>query len=116
MKTHMIWLGLLALIFFTSGVLHFLKPTPFLKIMPRWVPFPKWANYLTGALEILFAVALLYTKTREAAAWGIIALLIAVFPANWRHYQLTKGTKFETMTLLRLPLQLFLIWWAFQYT
>ena len=112
----MILLYVLAGLFIVAGLLHFISPTPFLKIMPRWVPFPTIANWLSGAIEVLAGVGLLFSATRSVSAWVLIALLIAVFPANWRHYQLTKGTKFEPITLLRLPLQLLLIYWVFKYT
>lgn len=106
----------LSAIFIIAGFFHFIFPTPYLKIMPRWVPAPKWANWVSGGLEIAFGIAIFFPKSQSIAAWGIIVLLIAVYPANWRHYKLTKGTKMEIITLIRLPLQLLLIWWVFQYT
>ncbi len=72
----------------------------------------------SGIIEIVSGVLLLPIKTRPLAAWGIIALLIAVFPANvqmminFREEQ----NPYLWIAILRLPLQLLLIGWAYQYT
>ncbi|WP_317045582.1 DoxX family protein [Belliella buryatensis] len=73
-------------------------------------------NLLSGAFEIIFGVALLIESLRSYAAFGIIMLLIAVFPANLYMYQ--KGAKGipNWALLLRLPLQFILIAWAYYYT
>ncbi|MFD2033740.1 hypothetical protein ACFSKL_03005 [Belliella marina] len=73
-------------------------------------------NKLAGAFEILFGIGLLSELTRHYAAFGIIILLIAVFPANLYMYQ--KGAKGipKWVLLLRLPLQFGLIAWAYLYT
>ena len=80
----------------------------------------KWAapvNVIVGVAEILGGIGLLIPMTRSWAAWGIIALLIAVFPANI--YMLTSkgaGMKIKMWFLwLRLPLQGVALWWAYQY-
>lgn len=68
--------------------------------------------------EILGGIGLLIADTRSIAAWCIIALLIAVFPANIYMLQ-TKGAGMKipiSFLWLRLPMQLVLIWWAYQYT
>ena len=71
----------------------------------------------SGVAEIVLAIGLLFIRTKSWAAWGIIALLIAIFPANI--YMLTASEKFKRIPLwvkwLRLPLQGVLIWWAWQY-
>lgn len=111
-----ILLFIMSAIYLIAGLFHYIFPAPYLKIMPKWVPYPKTANYIAGFFEILFAVGLLFPATRSLSAWGIILLLIAVFPANVEHYKKTKGTKYELFTLLRLPLQLLLLYWAYLYT
>lgn len=99
-----------------AGVSHFLSPKFFLKIMPKWVPYPKTVNLLVGAIEIILGAAIVFDETRTLAAWGIIALLVAVFPANIYHYQLARQKgKQVAMTLIRLPLQLLLIYWAYTF-
>ena len=67
------------------GVLHFLNPEPFLRIMPAVLPAPLLLVYVSGVFEILGGLGLLIPKVRLLAAWGLIALFIAVFPANLNH-------------------------------
>ncbi|WP_456460029.1 DoxX family protein [Reichenbachiella sp.] len=99
-----------------AGISHFLSPKFFLKIMPKWVPSPKVVNQIVGAIEVLLGAAIFFDETRTLAAWGIIALLIAVFPANIYHYQLAKQKGKQVMaTLIRLPLQALLIYWAHSF-
>lgn len=71
-----------ALSFVGVGVLHFLTPQPFVSIMPPYLPWHLELVYLSGLFEALGGVGLLIPKTRRSAAWGLIALLIAVYPAN----------------------------------
>lgn len=73
---------LLAIFFVVAGMGHFLKPSSYLEIMPPWVPFPLAMVYVSGVLEILLGMLVLPLKTRRPAGWGLITLLIAVFPAN----------------------------------
>ena len=99
-----------------AGISHFLKPDIFLKITPKWVPYPEKVNIIVGALEIVFAIALLFNMTRLYAAMAIIAFLIAVLPANIRHFKLAKRNgKFVIPTLIRLPIQGLLIYWAYTF-
>jgi len=74
---------LLATIFYVvAGSLHFIKPEPYLRIMPPYIPWHVAMVRVSGAFEILGGVGLLVPETRKAASWGLIALLVAVFPAN----------------------------------
>ena len=109
---------IMAAFFLYAGYSHFKNPKFFYKITPPVIK--QWAqpiNVIVGIAEIAGAIGLLIPMTRSWAAWGIIALLIAVFPANI--YMLTSkgaGMKINIWFLwLRLPLQFFLIWWAYQY-
>lgn len=113
---HSFFLYLMSGLYIFAGVMHFLKPRMFLRIIPPYIPYPKIMNALAGAFEILFGICLLFPLTRQYAAIGIIILLIAVFPANLYMYQ--KGAKGipKWALLLRLPLQLALIAWAYLYT
>ena len=109
---------LLALLFIAAGSLHFLRPAAYLAIMPPALPAPRTLVYLSGLCEILGGLGLLPRATRVAAAWGIIALLVAVFPANLHMaFNPQLYPKIPTWTLwARLPLQLPLIAWAWLYT
>ena len=65
------------------GIKHFISPTdPFMHIMPPYLPFHLELVYLSGAFEIILGLLLLYKGTRTIAAWGLILLLVVVFPAN----------------------------------
>jgi len=101
-----------------AGANHFVNPGFYLRMIPPSLPFPKGINYLSGAFEIIFAILLLPSSTRSLGAWLLILLLIAVFPANIQmslnFYR--KQSRYFWLTLLRLPLQAVLIWWAWQYT
>ena len=74
--------ALLALTFTLAGVMHFRAAHTYLKIMPPFLPFPLALVYLSGAAEIAGGLGVLPRQTRRLAGWGLIALLIAVFPAN----------------------------------
>lgn len=108
----------LSFLFFSAGVYHFVDPDYFLKVMPPYLPVPHILNWIAGAAEMVFAVGLLFNKTRRLSAWGLIALLIAVFPANIYMYQ-ERNTLFSDLypwaLALRLPLQGLLIWWVYQF-
>lgn len=112
-----IGLYLAALIFVYAGVSHFTKERFFMKAMPPYIPYHRAMVLISGVAEIALGLGLLFDATRVYAAWGLIALLIAVFPANI--YMVTSG-KFHQIPAyalwLRLPLQFVLIWWMYQYT
>lgn len=100
-----------------AGISHFRNPRFFLSITPPWVPSPDKVNILVGVVEIALGVGLVVPATRSIAAWGVIALLIAVFPANFYHHQKARRKgKMVVGTMIRLPIQLLLIWWAYSYT
>lgn len=108
---------LMAGLYIFAGVSHFRIPKFFLAITPKWVPYPEKVNILVGLIEIGLGLGLFFQKTQSLAAWGIILLLIAVFPANVYHHQKArKKGKGVTGTMIRLPIQLLLIYWAYQYT
>ena len=101
-----------------AGVNHFVNPEFYLKLMPPYLPAPLFLIYLSGFFQIALGVLLLIPKFTRLAAWGIIALLIAVYPANI--YMAMNAELFSEysriLLYLRLPLQLVFIRWAFSYT
>jgi uncharacterized membrane protein len=109
---------ILAIFFIVAGCMHFLIPQTYIKIMPPFLLAPRLIVQLSGVAEILGGLGLFLPSTRHAAAWGLVALLIAVFPANI--YMVVDHTRFASIPLwvlwLRLPLQLPLIYWAWLYT
>ena len=104
-----------AAMFIAAGTAHFLWPNAYLKIMPPALPRPELLVALSGAAEIAGGVGLLIRPLRKAAAWGLILLLIAVFPAN---IYMAGGREQMGLTVsplllwLRLPLQFLLIAWV----
>lgn len=109
---------LLAAAFILGGINHFVMPEFYLRIMPPYLPAHLFLIYLSGFFQTAFGVLLLIPKTTRLAAWGIIALLIAVFPANI--YMAMNTELFPAVSplliYLRLPLQIVLIWWAYWFT
>ena len=109
---------ILALIFASAGVLHFVTPAFFVRIVPAWVSDASLAVELSGVAEIAGAIGLMLPATRKAAAWGLIALLVAVFPANVNMLRMAIQADASTITQAvlwaRLPLQPLLIWWLWR--
>jgi uncharacterized membrane protein len=108
------------LFFVVSGVGHFVNEAFYLRIMPDYIPLDlhRPAVVVSGLFEILLGVMLLVPRTTRLAAWGIIALLIAVFPANiyaFEHSEEIFGIS-KSAHFIRLPLQGVLIAWAWWYT
>lgn len=104
--------------YIAAGVNHFIHPAFYIAIMPPWTGNHLLMVQLSGLFEILFGLLLIPLPTRRIAAWGIILLLIAVFPANIQmmlnYYH--DHQAYRWITILRLPLQALLIWWACTYT
>ena len=107
-----------AVFFVGAGVNHFLKTDFYLRMMPPYVPMHVTMVQISGVAEVVLGVLLLVPQTTAMAAWGLIALLVAVFPANVQ-MALRPQTfpEFQPTALwLRLPLQVVMIAWAFWYT
>ena len=106
-------------IFFVgAGANHFLATGFYLRMMPAYLPWHVELVYLSGLAEIALGILLLIPTTSRLAAWGLIALLMAVFPANLQ-MALHPDTFREfsaTGLWIRLPLQALLIAWAYRYT
>lgn len=111
---------ILAIAIAVVGVLHFAHPTPFVKIVPSILPHPLALVYISGFFEILGGIGLLVPPVAPAAAWGLIALFIAVFPANINmavnHIQIAGVPDSPIFQAIRLPFQAVLIAWAYWYT
>jgi uncharacterized membrane protein len=118
-KRILLWVMALAYMF--AGFNHLMNPDFYIAIMPPGLPDPEWLNVLSGLAEIVLGVYLLEPRTRVLAAWGIIALLIAVFPANL-YVALENvgasgpGTGAGAANYVRLPFQALFIVWAWWYT
>ncbi len=109
--------NLLAIFMIVAGMMHFVNPAFFLKAMPPYLPLHKELVLVSGVCEILLGILLLVPKTSRLAAWGIVALLIAVFPANlyvFQHQDILPAP--PIVHLLRLPLQGVFVLWAYWHT
>ena len=108
--------AIFAALFVAAGILHFVNTPAYVKIMPPFLPSPILLVQISGIAEVVGGIGLLLPQTRQAAAWGIIALLLAVWPANInmaiRHAPSTPAWALWA----RVPLQLPLLWWAWLYT
>ena len=112
-------------LYVVAGVLHFVVPDLYVQVVPPSLPRPLALVYLSGAAEILLGLGVMRDRTRRYAAWGLIALLVAVFPANV--YMATGDVTVEGLPggmespsdaalWARLPLQAVLVLWAWWYT
>lgn len=116
LKLVMKWL--LGVLFVAAGVNHFANPEFYVRIMPPYLPRHYELVLISGAFEILGGAGLLIRRLQVAAAWGLIALLVAVFPANL-HMALNPDEfpNFPPALLwARLPLQGVFTAWAYWFT
>ena len=112
-------------LYIVAGVMHFVIPDVYVQIVPPAFPRALELVYLSGVAEVALGIGVILPQTRRVAAWGLVALLIAIFPANvymaTSGVVLTGGPTFihdpsETVRWARLPLQVVLILWAWWYT
>jgi uncharacterized membrane protein len=105
-----------------AGTTHFVAPTAYERIVPRWAGNPRRVVMVSGAAEIACGLLLSCRRSGRLGGWLTAALLVAVFPANVQ-MALDAGTerqaipdmpvgRFRAIALCRLPLQLPLIGWA----
>jgi uncharacterized membrane protein len=114
--------ALLAAFFSFSGILHFVRPRPYEAIVPP--PFPKRESVaISGVAELAGAIAILHPATRPTGRWGLIALLLAIFPANiWMAVSpekvpgLNLGKMPRWLLWARLPLQPLAMLWVWRAT
>jgi uncharacterized membrane protein len=113
---------LLALLFLAAGTLHLLHPEVFMQIMPPWIPGPMACVIISGIAELAGGIGLLVParEVRRAAGWGLLALLVAVFPANvymaTAHIRVNGFPSHDWMSWARLPLQLLIMLWVSRVT
>lgn len=111
-------------VYVVAGVLHFVVPELYVRIVPPVFPAALALVYLSGLAEIAVGIGLLIPRTRRHAAWATVALLVAIFPANV--YMATHGVVIKglpgggdpsnVVRWGRLPVQAVLILWALWYT
>jgi uncharacterized membrane protein len=114
-KPRVVALWVLAIFFVIAGTNHFLNPAPYLAMMPPYLPWHAGLIIVSGVAEIAGGLGILIPGMRRLAGWGLIALLVAVFPANvqvalhgWPGVQIAPWILWA-----RLPLQPVLIAWVY---
>jgi len=111
-------LYLMALIYIVAGINHFRKPEIYYKIIPPFITNKKFINEISGMLEIMFGIYLCIPVFSNLAAISIMILLVLIFPSNVYMLMDKKASLGipKWLLFLRLPLQILLIYWAYQYT
>jgi uncharacterized membrane protein len=112
--------GLLGVLMVSAGLYHFVNPEPYLMMMPDYLPGHEALVFISGVFEVLLGAALFVPKFRVLAGWGLIALLIAVWPANI--YMASEGIQppgmamSPTVAWVRVAFQAVFIYWAWAIT
>jgi uncharacterized membrane protein len=101
-----------------GGINHFLNPDFYLSVMPEWLPQHEFANWSSGAVEIILGILLLPESTRKVAAWLIIAMLTVFFfvihiPMVFHFYGM--NWLMFWIAVVRIPLQVVLVRWAWKF-
>ncbi|WP_047547931.1 MauE/DoxX family redox-associated membrane protein [Psychroserpens sp. Hel_I_66] len=110
-------LYLMAAVYVFAGLIHFVKPKMYMRIMPKYLPNHKALVYLSGIAEVVLGLALLIPSLRTFAVYGIIAMLLIFLLV---HFYMLTGKKASAgipkwILILRIPLQFGLIYWAWVY-
>jgi len=110
-------LYLMGSLYIFAGLLHFVKPKAYMRIMPRYLPNHKALVLWSGVAEIVLGVGLFFKATKDLAIYGII-LMLAIFLLV--HFYMLSGEKAAAgvpkwILILRIPLQFVLMYWAFNY-
>ncbi len=108
----------MAAIYYVAGFTHLLAPELYEPLMPTWVHLPAKAIFWSGILEITLATLLLFAKTRVAAAYLIIAMLIVYLPIHVQHVDDCLGENHQHWWIfaIRVPMQFLLMRWAWSFT
>ena len=109
---------IMSLFYIGAGINHFINPDWFVRIVPPILPFKITIVYISGIFEVILGCLLIFPKTRFIAGWGLILLLLAVYPANI-YVALTNGKAMDTTPMIawiRLPFQFVFIGLAYWHS
>ena len=114
-------LYVMGVLYVIAGTLHFTSVEVYRPMMPPYLPFHDALIYLSGAAEIVLGIGVMVPAIRVPSAWGVIALLIAIFPANlhiaFNNVPLFGNEEgFGAGNWIRLPFQAIFAAWAYWYT
>lgn len=112
----------LAAFYLLAGIVHLVRPAPFLTIMPGWVPAPEAVVLWTGVAEIAGAIGLVQPfsrKLRQAAGWGLALYALCVWPANINHFAIDMakpdgglGLAYHVPRMFAQPVVIWLALWV----
>ncbi len=110
-------LYLMAIMYMIAGSFHFIKPKMYERIMPKYLPNHRSLVYLSGIAEIVLGISLCFPGLKNLSIYGIIAMLIVFLLV---HFYMLSGEKASAgipkwILILRIPLQFFLMYWAYWY-
>lgn len=113
-----IFFYIMVLLYFVAGINHFVKPELYLKMMPSYIPFHAFCIYFSGICEVVLALLLIPIKTRKVTAWMIVIMLIVFFVIHVQMLidNLNNDNVIFWGSIIRIPIQFVLIWWAYLYT
>lgn len=107
----------MACMYILAGIMHFVKPKMYMRIMPNYIPKHKLMVLLSGLIEIILGATLCFPLTKNLAIYGIILMLVVFFTVHF--YMLTNEKASaglpKWVLILRIPLQFFLMYWAYFY-
>jgi len=111
-------LYVMAGMYILAGIVHFIKPKMYMRIMPRYLPYHKFFVFLSGAVEIVLGIGLCFDVTRRLSIFGIILMLAAFLLV---HFYMLSNEKAAAglpkwALVLRIPLQFALMYWAYSYS
>lgn len=111
-------LYVMAGMYILAGIVHFIKPKMYMRIMPRYLPYHKFLVFLSGAVEVVLGIGLCFDVTRRLSIFGIILMLAAFLPV---HFYMLSNEKAAAglpkwALILRIPLQFALMYWAYSYS
>lgn len=112
-----IGLVIMAVMYMITGILHFIFPKSYLRVTPLFLPYRTFLIYVSGVVEILAGIGLLYSETRNLSIYLITAFLLLFLIV---HFNMLRNDKTRAgiplwLLILRIPIQFVLIWWAWQY-
>lgn len=107
----------MAMMYVVAGIMHFIKPKVYMRVMPNYLPKHRLLVYLSGVAEILLGIGLYFSMTAKWSLYGIILMLIVFLMV---HFYMLSGKKASAgipkwILLLRIPLQFGLMYWAYWY-
>jgi uncharacterized membrane protein len=110
-------LYLMAGLYVLAGIMHFIRPKMYLRIMPRYLPNHKLLVFLSGLTEISLGVGLCLEQTRNLSIYGIMLMLVVFLPVHFYMLSSKKAAAGipQWILILRIPLQFVLMYWAYSY-